>query len=589
MAGKQLQHRKEIKKRLPSRKNPGTTRRQEVENNVVNVVATRDDLLSKSLLSPVQRQELARSIGQTGGNNYLRRLIRPDGEAMAVLRKENGEKTSDVEGNSDVVESITQLDEEDGTGDSVGNPLVGLKNRDGLDYGTWDLRPRVKLLQDKLNQKMLAGLNIDGMFGDKTRQALQDFQLSIEVPPHDMVDQVTGDALMDRKKKEQPPTPVPPQPNTNTFNPALEDILDAVWNAKQFILLARRDGLAKLGRQLKKEASPHFSDTIKGPLTDAATQGLHKATDKQRDDLLTGLVGDTAKDVVVKVLDLGFTPAVGFLVNGAIDLAIDLFAPEPLDAPDDATVDVFIEGQIKTVTDAAFQAEQTFITEGKQEFREKEAETPGEGVAQAQELLAKLKTKQKTAQDTQYSESLPPWILMMARETLGRITEGTTEELMGTDMHDLSKVETARGVLKIRVMGLSPDAPLIIDPSEPPRMAGLSDAARKDLKKKKIIEMGIPFMAEGDNLGKLRPDEQNPEGKQVKEDVHFRANEEAKDKNSLWGWDTPMDVKIWLQQKQAGNKPAPSPDDDQAAIDGLLIALRKDIGEQTLDQDIKDE
>ncbi|MCP4426550.1 MAG: hypothetical protein GY803_18820, partial [Chloroflexi bacterium] len=202
------------------------------------------------------------------------------------------------------------------------------------------------------------------MFGEKTRQALQDFQLSIDVPPHDMVDKITGDALMGKKKEKPPepvpPEPVPPKPENGDFNPALEDTLDAVWNAKHFILLARRDGLARLGRQLKKDASSRFSDDIKGPLTDAAKEGLHKATDEQRDELLTGLVGDTAKDVVVKVLDLGFTPAVEFLVHGAIDLAIELFAPEPKDAPDGTAVDVFIEGQTKTVTDAAFKAEQTF-------------------------------------------------------------------------------------------------------------------------------------------------------------------------------------------------------------------------------------
>jgi hypothetical protein len=116
-------------------------------------------------------------------------------------------------------------------------------------------------------------------------------------------------------------------------------------------------------------------------------------------------------------------------------------------------------------------------------------------------------------------------------------------------------------------------------------MAGLTEAARKKLKEKKINEMGIPVLAEGENLGKLRPDAQNPQGKDVKEDVAFRANE----KNTVWGWDKPMDVKIWLQQKQAGNRPVASPGNDQAAIDGLLIALRNEVGEQKLSQDIKDE
>jgi hypothetical protein len=97
--------------------------------------------------------------------------------------------------------------------------------------------------------------------------------------------------------------------------------------------------------------------------------------------------------------------------------------------------------------------------------------------------------------------------------------------------------------------------------------------------------MGIPVLAEGDNLGRLRPDDANPEGKAVTGDIAFRANE----KNTLWGWDKPMDVKIWLQEKKAGSGPVANPGDDQAAIDGLLIALRNEVGEQKLSQDIQDE
>jgi hypothetical protein len=526
------------------------------------------------LARPLPLESGARQLRQ----NQLLQMQRHFGNVRA-------QRFLDIPAQVDAGNQIAQLQEGNGSTEAIGNPLVGLKHRDGLDWGTWERRPRVKLLQDKLNQKMLAGLNVDGMFGDRTRQVLQEFQLSIDVLPQNMVDPITADALMGKKKNETPPQPGPPQPNNGEFNPALEDVLDAVWNAKHFILLARRDGLVRLGRQLKKDASSRFSDDLKGKLTKAAEEGLHKATDKQRDDLLTDLVGETAKSVVVKVLDSGFTPAVKFLVEGAIDLAIDLFAPEPKDAPDGTAVDVFIEGQTKTVTDAAFQAEQTFITQGKQEFRKKEAEAPGEGVAQAQELLATLKTQQRIAQNTQYDESLTRWILVMAQEDLGKHLHKITEEDMGTEMSDLSKVRVARGVLKIKVFGLGPDAPLIIDPGEQPRMAGLTDAARKKLREKKINEMGVPVLAEGKNLGKLRPDAQNPQGKDVKEDTHFRVNE----KNTLWGWDKPLNVKIWLQQKQAGNKPSPAPDNDQAAIDGLLIALRHEVGEQKLSQDIKDE
>ncbi|WP_299551349.1 DUF4157 domain-containing protein [Seonamhaeicola sp.] len=56
------------------------------------------------------------------------------------------------------------------------NPLVGLKRGDGLVFGTWHLRPRVKILQQKLNEKMGSRLKIDGMFGPNTGEILRGYK-----------------------------------------------------------------------------------------------------------------------------------------------------------------------------------------------------------------------------------------------------------------------------------------------------------------------------------------------------------------------------------------------------------------------------
>ncbi|NER12072.1 DUF4157 domain-containing protein [Leptobacterium flavescens] len=63
------------------------------------------------------------------------------------------------------------------------NPLTGLKKGDGLIFGTFHLRPRVQLLQQKLNEKTLSGLAIDGMFGPKTMTALRYFRAMHFIPP----------------------------------------------------------------------------------------------------------------------------------------------------------------------------------------------------------------------------------------------------------------------------------------------------------------------------------------------------------------------------------------------------------------------
>jgi peptidoglycan hydrolase-like protein with peptidoglycan-binding domain len=80
----------------------------------------------------------------------------------------------------------------------AGNPLVGLKQGDGLVFGTFDRRTRVRILQQRLNEKTGAGLDEDGMFGPRTSEALATFQAGRGLPAIEPIDPDTADALMDR-------------------------------------------------------------------------------------------------------------------------------------------------------------------------------------------------------------------------------------------------------------------------------------------------------------------------------------------------------------------------------------------------------
>lgn len=75
--------------------------------------------------------------------------------------------------------------------------LEGLKRDDGITYGTWELRPRVGKLQERLSGSGFF-CKIDGMFGNETAEALHGFQLSHGFPVADIVDQTTADALEGR-------------------------------------------------------------------------------------------------------------------------------------------------------------------------------------------------------------------------------------------------------------------------------------------------------------------------------------------------------------------------------------------------------
>ncbi len=76
----------------------------------------------------------------------------------------------------------------------AGSDLEGLKLNDGLYYGTWDKRPRVHKLQDKLTENGFYAKS-DGMFGPKTLAALNMFQQVNGIPPTEYVDAVTANLL----------------------------------------------------------------------------------------------------------------------------------------------------------------------------------------------------------------------------------------------------------------------------------------------------------------------------------------------------------------------------------------------------------
>jgi peptidoglycan hydrolase-like protein with peptidoglycan-binding domain len=77
--------------------------------------------------------------------------------------------------------------------------IEGLKLNDGITYGTWDRRPRVRELQTRLTASGFF-CEVDGMFGSKTADALHGFQAVNGLPQRDIVDRDTADALEGRKR-----------------------------------------------------------------------------------------------------------------------------------------------------------------------------------------------------------------------------------------------------------------------------------------------------------------------------------------------------------------------------------------------------
>jgi peptidoglycan hydrolase-like protein with peptidoglycan-binding domain len=76
--------------------------------------------------------------------------------------------------------------------------LVGLQRGDGLVFGTFARRPRVSRLQSLLGVHGFP-TKVDGMFGPLTGGALTGFQESVGLPPAELVDGETADALEGRR------------------------------------------------------------------------------------------------------------------------------------------------------------------------------------------------------------------------------------------------------------------------------------------------------------------------------------------------------------------------------------------------------
>jgi peptidoglycan hydrolase-like protein with peptidoglycan-binding domain len=84
----------------------------------------------------------------------------------------------------------------------------GLRRGDGITFGTWELRPRVTALQERLTF-LGSPCKADGMFGPLTQAALNEFQASRRLPPTDVVDPLTADALDGRSPDPDQPTACP--------------------------------------------------------------------------------------------------------------------------------------------------------------------------------------------------------------------------------------------------------------------------------------------------------------------------------------------------------------------------------------------
>ena len=365
----------------------------------------------------------------------------------------------------------------------------------------------VEVLQTKLNEKMLAGLNADGMFGPKTDDVLQEYQASIGVVPQSTVDPVTADALMDRKGADKPPDKKDEKKDDKKKPPEtsleLEDTLDAVWLQYQIMLMSQNDALNRLEKDLGVPEKP----------TSLVADILAQVTSAVLGQLFGPVLRDPIKKAITGDPSLPADDKATLLRDG-----VDLIFDKAKSSGDEETkkqvgkltevktpaVDTFIEAQRAAIKRASADAQETFLTVTKPELRKPASSAvPGtEGGAdsrmkRAQKLLKEVKARQETAFDEQYRQSTDKWALYQAKAALGTIAptpEDVAAGKQGTNMN-MVEPETA-GVLDLEIE-IDPVRPEKEVKIESAHIAGLSEVVRNKLlvNNPNIRALGFPRLA----------------------------------------------------------------------------------------------
>lgn len=378
------------------------------------------------------------------------------------------------------------------TGD---NPLVGLKEGDGLNFGTNGLRPRVKLLQSRLNETAGAALKADGMWGGKTSEAMDGFELSLKQVPDRVVDQVSGDALMGKGGGGGGGGG-----GAAPFNPVVESRLEGIAAEYRFIFEAEKLALQRLevdltsGKGIEK-AEPTLAQKA---LLAAVFAILEKFVGLNIDELRPDLIKSTFLD------DEQITSAVDAPLKPALDegkTAMGEFLPQQPKGIDD--LGAFIETQLQGATQAAATAEGKYLDVTKPsmsrlragEVATSDASDPR--LLRAEALRAAVRKRRFAAFDPAFNEAMAGWTVYLARKATGDpVSGGGFEEQVGTDMSDITKVDKAGGVLHVDYSVTTADkSPKV----EKVSIVGLSEKVRARLKAsdRKLDLLGMPVRGEG--------------------------------------------------------------------------------------------
>lgn len=424
------------------------------------------------------------------------------------------------------VEAPTLGDVDEG-GAAASNPLVGLKKGDGLNVGTWDLRPRVKLLQHRLNEQTGAGLTTDGMWGKLTSAALEQFCLSRNMVPLDHVDRATGDALMATGEPKVEPPDKPPGPvdvGSLFFNSALEATFDRIVEQYGALLARQGETLNQFRQELGEPEKPQpgllgtliiegANFVIDRTLGSAETslRGVAQAAARGALDALPSATPDKAKEKVVEA-------AVTAPFTAAVDTGKSVVKEAVSPATSSASIADFVaaqhRGQISSHRDAvaSFQQSKPDLRQFTEEDLAQLGGQPIPGMVdprldRAEAVLKGVTRAVEKAPTKTYREVAASWATVNARRGLREHGSFRTDV---TEVGQLQDAATGSvlGVLEVTIT-FNPNQPKEKVRVTELRIAGLSPTVREKLtagaggKPPTVGQLGFPVRIQGSEGGGL--------------------------------------------------------------------------------------
>jgi hypothetical protein len=263
---------------------------------------------------------------------------------------------------------------------------------------------------------------------------------------------------------------------------ALEDKMDAIASAYNFICLRQRDAVRDLMEDAAKEDPPPLWQTLLIAAAQVALAGALGGVGGAISAAVTKKLAGKVSEIVANAIATSMEDAAKDAANRTVTGIAGQIASSSSDPRE-----IFFRGQRDTLTDTAMKQQNAFITREKAKIRA--AKEPAQ---QADALLAAVEENYQNAYLRQRNETLDQWCSYQAKQALGKNDEKGANP--GTNLGKQVGDTSAKGVLGIQIRVFQPGAAVTIERAE---IEGLNEGLRKIIESRPLKSLKIPMTVKG--------------------------------------------------------------------------------------------